>query len=329
VVMMPEQYLRYALPALPFLAVFVAEAGAQPGRVMQAVYRTGMFAVIGVNALAVQSVLHRFDDLPTEIVYHKDSRDEFVRSIAPTVAANRIIDALEPEPVNVLYVSMPGGAELRGTAYYQNWYNPPLSNAFNRVRTKDDVGAIVAANSIRYIVLEPGFPHLRRLRQVANYCQQYGQLIAKIGEVYLYRLHPGAPYTHDATENPELADNAKGWDFRGGAAKYQAAAGYLLNPEISVYQKLKLPQLTPYQPFYFGATVNCLRPVGSVRVQILWQTGPEDFKPSSAAYYCMSQGVINIGEVFHAPKGAWKGVAGLIVEGKGAQVGVSEISIRY
>ncbi|MGE5625416.1 MAG: glycosyltransferase family 39 protein [Bacillota bacterium] len=328
VVLMPEQYLRYALPAFPFLSVLLAEIGTQPVAALQVAYRAGLYAVIGVNVFAVQNMMHRFGDVPTGIVYHKDVRDEFLREVAPTVAANRIINALEPEPVNVLYVSMPGGAELRGTAYYQSWYNPLIASAFTRIHSPDDVGAIVAANEIRYIVLDPAFPHTRGILQVSMYCEHHAQLIAKIGTLSLYRVNPGATYVHDVVDNPDLADGAQGWKFLHGAVpRLLPGRGYLLARENTISQQLHVTNFTAGQPISFNASLKCLPPQGKLTVLIHWKTGPDEYKDSFAYYYCLHPGPRTVSEMFYAPPGTLSGVAELSVEEK-TRVAVSQISVR-
>ena len=186
-----EQYFRYILPALPFLTVLIAEIGAQSGRVLRIIYRTCMLAAIGLDLVALQGALPDQSDLPLDRLLHQDPSERGAQ--APVIAANRMIDVLEVAPVNVLYVSRSWGAELRGTAYYQSWYNPELNAAFNHVRTAADVGPILAASKIRYVVVDPSFKRVIKAEEVTAYCRRHGELVATFGPVSLYRVGSTSP----------------------------------------------------------------------------------------------------------------------------------------
>ncbi|MGE5625422.1 MAG: glycosyltransferase family 39 protein [Bacillota bacterium] len=193
VVLAPEQYLRYLLPALPFLAVLLAELGAQPGRLPKMLHRTCMLAALGFNLTAMQSALLRFSDLPAEQVFRKDTRSAYLLQEAPEVAANLLINSLEKQPVNVLYISHAWGAELRGTAYYQNWYNPALNVAFTHLNDPEDLGPILTANHIRYIVLNPDFKHTIKADEALAYCRAHCEKVANLGSATLYRVSGTLP----------------------------------------------------------------------------------------------------------------------------------------
>lgn len=193
VALSPLQYLRYMLPALPFLAVLVAEVGVQPGRVVRGIYRACMLVAIGLNLIALRGSLLRLDDLPTERLFSREGRDAYLQEQAPEIAANRLIDGLETAPVNVLYVSRSWGAELKGTAYYQSWYNPGLNEAFRRLRTADGLGPLLAANHIRYVIVNPSYKHVIKAEQTVAYCRVHGVLVATLGDVSVYRLDGVSP----------------------------------------------------------------------------------------------------------------------------------------
>ena len=183
-----EQYLRYILPALPFLALLIAELGMQPGRVLRGIYRGCMLTAIALDLAATHAMLPGVTDLPLAQVLDPAGRAAALQEQVPEIAANRLIDSLETQPVNVLYVAHSWGAELRGTAYYQSWYDPELEKAFQHLRQPQDLQPLLDAHHIDYVVVNPAYKHVVKAGLVQDYCQLHCRLVATLGKVELYKV---------------------------------------------------------------------------------------------------------------------------------------------
>ena len=331
-VMLPEQFVRYLIPAFPLLSVFISEVAAQPGRLIQVVYKVVFIGAIALDVYGVQDVFYNTNDIVTEPVFSLDKRAVLERDTAPIVALNKVINALEPNPVNVLYLSRAEGAGLRGTAYYLNWTSPEVVSRFDDARASGKLATFIGDFKISYVVFDTVFGKRGEIQppQVYDFCEQHGTRVAHIGSAILYKIDPHYTYPHPALINPGLDDMAKGWSFSNFSKPKRApGAGYLLQNGEAFFQWLKPGLLISGRYYYLDASASCLNRQGWVLPQIIWYIGKEHrIVGSSHPYFCTQAGDLDVHQVIAVPPGA---VAGKVVvsANTGAQASVQSISLSY
>jgi len=183
-----EQYFRYVLPALPFLALLSAELGAPSRRVLRGIYRGCMLTAILLDLVAMQGALQHVKDLPLYEVLHPAERAAASLRRVPEIAANRLIDSLETRPVNVLYVAHSWGAELRGTAYYQSWYNPELEKTFRYLRRPAGLQPLLDRYHIDYVVVNAEYRQAVGVALVREYCRSHCRRLPTLDRIELYKV---------------------------------------------------------------------------------------------------------------------------------------------
>jgi hypothetical protein len=183
-----EQYFRYVLPALPFLALLTAELGLPSRRVLRGIYRGCMLAAVVLDLMAMQGTLQRVKDLPLYEVLHPAERAAVALQQVPEIAANRLIDSRETQPVNVLYVAHSWGAELRGTAYYQSWYNPELEKSFRYLRRAAGLQPLLDRYHIDYVVVNAEYRPAVGVTLVREYCRTHCQRLPTLDRIELYKV---------------------------------------------------------------------------------------------------------------------------------------------
>lgn len=329
-VLLPEQFLRYLIPAFPFLSVFIAEVGAQPGIAIQVIYRTAMIAAIALDVYALQGVSNVMKDIPYQPIFSLQQRAESERDAAPIVTANKIINAIESRPVNVLYASKGEAAELRGTGFYPSWLSPKIAEEMQSATTPAAIGDFVGRHNISYIILETAVDKHGNAQsaEMIEFCRNHGDLITRVGHILLYRIDPEYTYQHEAVLNPTLDNSASGWTFsKPGKPQYVTGLGFSLANNEKIVQQIGTENLKSNSVYHFDATVNCTDAKGWVIPMIFWWSG-KSTSISSTLYFCSRVGPLEIHEDFVSPEGVTGGRVSLSAN-NGAEVAISRISVRY
>lgn len=332
-VMLPEQFVRYLIPAYPFLSVFIGEVGAQPGLLIQTVFRAVYIGAIALNVYGVQDVFYNTKDIVTEPVFSLQKRALVERGAAPMISINKIINALEPNPVNVLDLARGEGAGLHGTAYYVSWQSPEVSHAFGDAIKSGDFGRFIGDYKISYVVFDTGFDKhgQGQPEQTYDFCEQHGTRVIQVGSIILYKIDPMYTYPQQALVNPGLADDAKGWTlYKLTKPEPLPGSGYLLHDDGAFTQDLQATLVVSGRDYYLHVVASCLNQKGWVYPRMVWKIGQERREVGSGAllFFCSQKGPLDIRQVVTVPPDA---VAGSITvsANAGAQADVQSISLSY
>lgn len=333
VVMLPEQFARYLIPALPFLSVFIGEIAAQMGRILQAVYKAVFIGAIALNIYAVQDVFYHNKDIAVGPVFSLEERALNELSAAPIVSINKVIDALEPYPVNVLDLSKDGGAGLHGTAYgVFSGRSTEVSGAYGDALKAGNFAKFIGDRKISYIVFDAAFDRNSQGQgpQAREFCEQHATRVTKIGTLILYKVDPEYIYASQVLINPGLEDQAKGWSvYKADKLERLPGSGYLLQNDEALFQDLRPDLVVSGRDYFLNVVASCLNQQGWVHPRVEWKVGKQRREVgSSALYFCSQKGPLEIRQVITAPPEAVAGTVGVSANA-GAQVVVQSISLTY
>jgi hypothetical protein len=250
-VLLPEQYMRYTLPAFPFLSILVSEAAASPYLLNQIVFRGAMLITILYNAMGMNGVNFHFDDLPLKPMFRMEARADLEQRMQPAEALNRVVDSLQSEPSRVLYFAKRDGGGLQGLAYYQEWYRPEIDKYSNGGHiTPEAIEALIAADKIDYIEIDTTSKRWTT-PEIMDFCNHHAQRVANVRGMVLYRVGEEGLYSQPAVKNAMLGGGARFWILDGmqKPVQFRGPRGLMMRSKDEIRQDLNVGSYSEGEKF--------------------------------------------------------------------------------
>lgn len=154
-----QSYLRYAFPALPWLAVASAVAigiaAEQTSRTCRIALHGMLAAFLALNMAFITSATWTYRHLPLSNLFSPQERTHYLDAIQPGRRAIDALNALNTDQSPIAYFSahtMVAG--LSAPALIPSWYNPPFAESVEAWRTAQQVKATLEASKARWIILD-------------------------------------------------------------------------------------------------------------------------------------------------------------------------------
>ncbi len=318
-------YLRYVFPsfALASAAVGVLIAGAAPrrGAVVSGI-RVVAVAVVTLNLLFFSSAGHTHQ-LSFRVLSSDAARQAWLTEQQPVRAAVALVNELNRAGSPVAFFCRAMATGLHADALFPNWYNHRFQAAVNRASTPEQLGALLGASQVRYVLLEDGWSDAAsraRARAVAREIRRVGDVaVLELDERFRFAtellLQNDLRVVDPIARQPWLVDPG---------VSVSPGSGAVVTDRAGIAQRVNVVGGREYR---LTATILQHQDPASARVRVLWLDARDRAIGQAAqAFACAAQAEVHSMDAI-APRGAVAAV--LFASGStGTPVVVQNLSFR-
>ena len=154
-----QSYLRYAFPALAWLAVVLAVAIGATAEQASRGWRTAMYgafaAFLALNMAFITSATWTYRHMPLSNLFSDHQRAQYLDHVQPGRRAIDALNALNKDQTPIAYFSAQTMvAGLNAPALIPSWYNPPFAEDVQAWRTAEQVTVTLGTWKSQWIILD-------------------------------------------------------------------------------------------------------------------------------------------------------------------------------